>query len=629
MRARLYDENLTRQKIKAGTVRRILPYAKRRRGSLAVVLLATTVSAVIAAAGPLVLKRIIDDGITGQHLRVVVELSLLLVGLALVDVAAIFVQTLFSARVGQGLVYELRTAAFRHVQRQPLAFFTRVQTGSLVSRLNTDIIGAQQALTSVLAQSLSIVLTVALVLAAMFALSWQVTLAALVTVPIFFLPAKLLGRRVQRLIREGMQQDAAMSSMMNERFNVSGAMLAQLYGDPDREAGGFAARAARVRDIFVRQDVYGRLFFMSTTLLTACTTALVYGMGGALVIDGVLQIGTLVALLALLMRLYGPINQLTSMQRNVIAAVVSFDRVFELMDLQPLLRERPNARALPAPAEGDPAPEIVFDAVSFRYPAATEVSIPSLETHTRTAAEAQEQPWILRDVSFEVPAGKLTALVGPSGAGKSTITHLVPRLYDPVDGVVRVAGHDVRDLTLGSLRSTVGVVSQDAHLFHDTIRANLAYADPEASTEDIVRACTAARIWDMILALPDGLDTVVGDRGYRLSGGEKQRLALARVLLKSPPIVVLDEATAHLDAESEAAIQQALATALAGRTSLVIAHRLATVRDADQIVVLDEGRVRERGTHESLRAAGGLYADLYRTQFAPQSGSPLQVGPTS
>ncbi|HTI26828.1 MAG TPA: ABC transporter ATP-binding protein [Kutzneria sp.] len=610
----LRDESMTRQRIRPGTVRRILPYALRHRWPLAALLAATAVDAVITAANPLILKTLIDDGISPGRLPVVVWLSLSIAGLALVDAAAVFVQTWFSGRVGQGLVYDLRTAAFDHVQRQPLAFFTRARTGSLVSRLNTDVVGAQQAVTSLLSQTLSTVLTLGLVLATMFYLSWQITVAALAMVPFFLLPAKAIGRRIQRLTREGMQQDAEMGVLMNERFNVAGAMLAKLYGRPEEESAEFAGRAGRVRDVAVATGVYGRMFVIIVSVLTALTTALVYGVGGALTIAGTLRLGTLVAMVTLLLRLYGPINQLTNMQINVMTALVSFDRVFEVLDLEPLIAERPDARTVP----GDgPAPDIEFDGISFRYPSRDEVGLASLES-TTTGPE-RGMATILSDVTFRAPAGRLTALVGPSGAGKTTITHLVPRLYDPTGGTVRIGGHDVRDLTMGSLRDLVGVVSQDAHLFHDTIRANLSYARPDASEREIVEACEAARIWDTIAALPDGLDTVVGDRGYRFSGGEKQRVAMARLLLKSPPIVVLDEATAHLDAESEAAIQRALKTVLAGRTSLVIAHRLSTIRDADQILVIEGGRVRERGTHEELLSAGGLYAELYRTQLADQA----------
>ncbi|MFG2956780.1 ABC transporter ATP-binding protein [Streptomyces sp. NPDC048291] len=616
-RMRFNDDSITRQQIKPGTVRRIVPYALRHRGALTAMLLATGLDALITASSPVLLKLIIDEGIMHKRLSLVVGLSLALVGLALVDAGAIYCQALFSGRIGHGLVYTLRTQVFRHVQRQPVAFFTRTQTGSLVSRLNTDIIGAQQVVSSVLSQSVSIVLTMALVVSAMFYLSWQISAVALLMIPIFFLPAKVFGKRVQRLVRAAMEQDAAMGTIMNERFNVAGAMLSKLYGRPVQEAEAFDGRASKVRDLRVTQDVYGRMFFIATTLLTACTTALVYGLGGSLVIDGVLQIGTLVALTTLLFRLYGPINQLTSIQRNIISAVVSFDRVFEVMDLKPLLEERADARALPA--AGEVAPDIEFEGVSFRYPTAEQVSLRSLESLERRVPEKADDSWILDDVSFRAPAGQLTALVGPSGAGKSTITHLVPRLYDALAGAVRIGGQDVRELTFASLREQIGVVTQDAHLFHDTIRTNLLYADPDATDGELEEACRAARIWEVIDGLPNGLDTVVGDRGYRLSGGEKQRVALARVLLKSPPIVVLDEATAHLDSESEAAIQQALANALSGRTSLVIAHRLSTIRHADQILVIDAGRVRERGTHDSLLAAGGLYAQLYHTQFSRQA----------
>ncbi len=613
------DGPITRQKVKSGTVRRIVPYAMRYRWSLVILMLMTMVDAVIVATSPVLLKVIIDDGIMKHRNGVVVGLSLVIAGLALVDVVAIYTQTWFSGRVGQGIVYDLRCKVFTHVQRQSLAFFTRAQTGALVSRLNTDVVGAQQAVTTLLTQTVSTLLTLVLVLVTMFYLSWQITLVALVMIPLFLLPAKFIGRRLQRLTRESMQLNADMSSMMNERFNVAGAMLAKLYGRTDQEADTFTRKASRVRDIAISTTVYGRMLFIITTLITGVATALVYGLGGVLAIDGALKIGTLVAMVTLLLRLYGPINQLSNMQVNVMIALVSFDRVFEMLDLKPLVDERPKAYALPA-AESDDAtaPDIEFGDVSFRYPGPEEVSLASLESIALRTPEKRGSQQVLDAVSFHAPAGKLTALVGPSGAGKTTVTHLVPRLYDATSGTVRIGGHDVRDLTMRSLHDTVGVVTQDAHLFHDTIRSNLLYARPDATEVELVEACQAARIWETISALPDGLDTVVGDRGYRLSGGEKQRVALARLLLKSPPIVVLDEATAHLDSESEAAIQRALKTALAGRTSLVIAHRLSTIHEADQILVLDAGRIRERGTHGELISTGGLYAELYRTQFASQ-----------
>jgi ATP-binding cassette subfamily B protein len=612
-------DSVTRQQVKPGTMRRILPYTRQYRWAIALLLTMTTLDAIITASNPLILGLIIDQGIQHKRPEIILTLSLVVAGLSLVDAAAVYIQTWYSSRIGEGLICDLRTQVFQHVQQQSLAFFTRTQTGSLVSRLNNDVNGAQQAVTSLLSQALSSILTLSLVLAAIFYLSWQLSLVALILIPLFVVPGKLIGKRLQRFAREGMQLEAELATMATERFNVAGALLAKLYGRPAEEVNLFANRATRVRDISIATNVNGRTFFILMTLIASLATALVYGLGGDLVIRGTFQIGSLVAMIALLTRLYGPINQLSSLQVNAMTALVCFDRVFEILDLKSLITERPNAFVLPDPVKsGGVAPTVEFDRVSFRYPKASEVSLASLESIALPLPERANNPWVLREVSFRAPAGKLTALVGPSGAGKTTITHLVPRLYDPSSGTVRIEGQDIRDLTFHSLHDTVGVVPQESHLFHDTIRSNLTYARPDATEQDLIDACEAARIWDIISSLPDGLDTVVGDRGYRFSGGEKQRLALARLLLKAPTVVILDEATAHLDSESEAAIQRALKTALAGRTSLVIAHRLSTIREADQILVIDGGQIAERGTHHELLAAAGLYAELYKVQFAHQ-----------
>jgi ATP-binding cassette subfamily B protein len=618
---------MKRHKVRRGTFRRVIPYAKRRRWPLAGLLLLTAVHAGIAVSTPIILKFIIDDGILKGSLDVVIALSVLIAALGLLDAGAVYLQSTLSGVVGQGILYDLRTTVFAHVQRQPLAFFTHTQTGALISRLNTDVVGAQQAVTTLLSQATSTVLTLLLVFGALLVLSWKITLLALALIPVFMLPGRLIGRRLQRLTRHRMQLDAELASMMSERFNVAGAALVKLHGQPEREYGAFSAKAASVRDVSTKVVVHGQLLFIIFTVLAAMINAVVYGFGGQLVIQETIEVGTLVAMATLLLRVYGPLNQLSNLQANVMTALVSFDRLFEVLDLKPIVQERAEAKTLRA---GPPRNlDIEFDRVSFRYPKKTEVSLASLQAMTPSAPERHSDAWVLRDMSFRAPAGKLTALVGPSGAGKTTITHLVPRLYDVAEGVVRIGGEDVRDLTLRSIAETVGVVTQDAHMFHDTLRANLLYTRPDAQERDLIEACKAAQVWDVIAALPAGLDTVVGDRGYRLSGGEKQRVALARLLLKSPPIVVLDEATAHLDSESEAAIQQALVTALSGRTSLIIAHRLSTVRHADQILVVDGGRIVERGTHDELLAGGGLYSDLYRIQYARQADEPVRVRPTA
>ncbi|MFB4280129.1 MULTISPECIES: ABC transporter ATP-binding protein [unclassified Nonomuraea] len=609
------DGSVTKQRLRPGTVRRIARYARPYTRQFAVFLALVVAGAVIVIANPLLMKAIIDDGILPKRPGVVVWLAVAIAALALVDAGLTLVQRWFSSRIGEGLIYDLRTEVFDHVQRMPVAFFMRAQTGALVSRLNTDVIGAQRALTSTLSSVVSNVVSLILVLGAMLALSWQVTLVALVLLPIFIVPAKYVGRRMSVLTREQMQLDAEMSSVTTERFNVAGAMVAKLYGRPEDDAEMFGSRAARVRDVGVTVGMYGTVFRVALGLIAALATALVYGIGGVLSVSGAFELGTLVALAALLMRLYGPLTSLSNVHVDVMTALVSFDRVFEILDLKPMVAQKPDAVPVP---EGPVT--IEFDDVRFRYPAAEEVSLASLESVARQDAGGPSHP-VLKGVSFTAAPGQLIALVGHSGAGKTTMTSLVSRLYDVNEGAVRINGLDVRDATLDSLRDTVGVVMQDAHLYHDTIGANLRYARPEASDEEIWEALRAAQIGELVESLPDGLETVVGDRGYRLSGGEKQRLALARLLLKAPRVVVLDEATAHLDSESEAAVQVALKTALQGRTSLVIAHRLSTIREADEILVVHDGRIAERGGHEELLARGGLYAELYRTQFS-SAGSP-------
>ncbi len=605
------DPAVVGQRLAPGTVRRIAAFARPYRSWIALFLATVVIDAVLVVATPLLFKRIIDDGVTAGDSAVVVRLSLIVAAIAVADALLTLVGRWWSARIGEGLIYDLRTQVFAHVQRMPVAFFTRTQTGALISRLNSDVIGAQQAFTSTLSGVVSNLITLVLVVIAMLALSWPITLAALVLLPVFLVPAKWVGRRLQALTRESMQLNASMSTVMTERFNVSGALLVKLFGRPQEEDAGFAAKADRVRDIGIRIAMSNRVFFTAMTLVASLATALVYGVGGVLAVEGVLTVGTLVALAGLLGRLYGPLTALSNVRVDVMTALVSFERVFEVLDLPPMVQDRPNAQVLPrGPAS------VEFDQVDFRYPTAQEVSLASLESVA--VLESAPSGQVLHGVSFRAEPGQMVALVGPSGAGKTTVTSLVSRLYDVTDGAIRVGGDDVRDVTMESLHAAIGVVTQDAHMFHDTIRANLLYARPDATEAELQAAVTDAQIADLVAALPDGLDTVVGDRGYRLSGGEKQRLAIARLLLKAPDVVVLDEATAHLDSESEAAVQRALERALEGRTSLVIAHRLSTVRGADLILVVDGGRVVERGRHDELLAAGGLYSELYRTQFQPQ-----------
>ena len=541
----------------------------------------------------------------------VLRIAAIIAGLAVLDALLSLGTRWYSSRIGEGLIFDMRTKVFQHVQQMSLAFFTRTQTGALVSRLNNDVIGAQQAFTSTLSGVVANVIGLVLTSVVMFTLSWQVTVLSLILLPIFVLPARWFGRKLQALTRESYGLNASMNTTTTERFNVSGALLVTLFGRPEVEAQSFSDRAGRVRDIGITTAMYGRIFIVALGLVAALAQALTYGLGGTLALNGSLEPGAVVSLALLLSRLYGPLTALSNVRVDVMSALVSFERVFEVLDLKPLITEKPDAVTLPAGRQS-----VEFTDVHFAYPGADEVSLASLED-VAIPDNSPRHP-VLHGVSFRAEPGQLVALVGPSGAGKTTISQLVPRVYDVNSGSVRIGGTDVRDLTLQSLRDAIGVVAQDAHLFHDTIRANLLYARPDAAEPQLVDALRAAQIWDLVSGLPQGLDTVVGDRGHRLSGGEKQRLAIARVLLKAPAIVILDEATAHLDSESEAAVQRALAAALEGRTSLVIAHRLSTIRSADQILVVEAGRVVQSGTHTELIAAGGPYAELYRTQFEHQ-----------
>jgi ATP-binding cassette subfamily B protein len=612
MRSMRRDESMRQHKLTAGIVRRIAAFAKPYRGALAVFLLLIIIDAVVGAANPLIYRSIIDNGILGHNVNLVIVLAGAVAALAIFDAALGLAQRWISSRVGEGLIFDMRTRVFGHINEMPISFFTRTQTGALISRLNNDVLGAQQAFTDTFSSVVGNVIGVTITLVAMFFLSWQITLLSLVLLPIFLLPARWVGRRLAGITREAYNLNAQMNTTMSERFNVSGALLVKLFGHPSQEVDAFAAKARRVRDIGVLQAMYARVFMTALLLTASLATALVYGVGGVFAAQGTLMVGTVVALTAYLARLYGPLTALSNVQVDIMTALVSFDRVFEVLDLPPMIAEKPDAVPIPrGPAT------IEFDHVDFRYPAAEEVSLASLESVA--VLERSNNQQVLFDVSFTAKPGQLVALVGPSGAGKTTLSHLVPRLYDVRAGAVRINGVDVRDATLASIRAITGVVTQDAHLFHETIRSNLLYAKPDATDAELFEALRNAQILGLVDTLPDGLDTLVGDRGYRLSGGEKQRIALARLLLKAPDIVVLDEATAHLDSESEAAVQEALRRALAGRTSLVIAHRLSTVREADVILVIDQGRIVEQGTHATLLAGGGLYAELYRTQFEGQA----------
>jgi ATP-binding cassette subfamily B protein len=601
------DQSVKDKKLKKGTVSRIFKYAIPYKLFLIFFLATVVVDALLVVASPLLLKRLIDNGVIPQDPSVVTRMAILVGLVALLDAIFSLIGRWFSSRIGEGLIYDLRTEVFSHVQRQSLAFFTRTQTGALISRLNSDVIGAQQAFTSTLSGLLSNLLTLILVVGAMLTLSWQITLLSLILLPIFLLPTKWVGKKLANLTRESFGLNAEMSATMSERFNVSGALLVSLYGDLDLEHKDFAKRARKVADIGITIALLQRFFFIALTSIAAIATALAYGVGGRLTINGEISLGTLLALTTLLVRLYGPLTALSNVRVDVMTALVSFERVFEVFDLKPMVINQIGAKPIPS----GPL-EIAFESVRFSYPTASEISLASLEGVARV--ENPDSGEILKDISFTCRPGSMTAIVGLSGAGKTTIAALIPRLYDVTGGAIKLNGIDLRNFDVTSLRVAIGVVTQDAHMFHDSISNNLRYARPEATEKEMRAACQAAAILDFIDSLPNGLATVVGDRGHRLSGGEKQRLAIARLLLKDPKIVILDEATAHLDSENEELVQTALANALKGRTSIVIAHRLSTIKAADQILAMEDGQIRERGRHEELVSSKGLYADLYQKQ---------------
>ncbi len=607
MRSMTADPSVKSQKLKPGTFKRIVGYAKPYKIYIAFFLATVVVDAVLIISTPLMLKKLIDDAVIPRDSSLVTTLALIVGGLAILDAVFNIVGRWFSARVGEGLIFDLRTQLFSHVQQQSVAFFTRTQTGALISRLNSDVIGAQQAFTSTLSSVVSNGFTLVLVAGAMFFLSWQITAIALLLLPVFIIPTKWVGRKIQSLTRESFDLNAKMSSTMTERFNVSGAILVSLYGKPAKESRLFSQRARKVADIGIHMGMLNRLFFTSLTSVAAVATAIAYGFGGHLAINGSITVGTLLALTALLARLYGPLTALSNVRVEVMTSLVSFERIFEVLDLQPMVVDAPDAVTLDSGSAS-----ITIQDVHFSYPTADEISLASLETVAKT--EVVESGEILKGLSFTATAGTLTAIVGPSGAGKTTLSALIPRLYDVTSGAILINDKDIRSYTLQSLRDQIGVVAQDPHLFHESIAENLRYAKSDATDEELIEACKSAQIWNLINSLPNGLDTMVGERGHRLSGGEKQRLAIARMLLKAPAIVILDEATAHLDSENEELVQEALKSALVGRTSIVIAHRLSTVMNADQILVMNDGEIIERGTHSELMKNSGLYSELFSRQ---------------
>jgi ATP-binding cassette subfamily B protein len=597
------------KRIERALVRRVLGLARPYRWLLVGFLITAIAASIVTVIPPLLFRSLLDTAVPDKDRTLVTYLAAGAVALAIANALLSLVQRWYSARIGEGLIFDMRVKLFDHVQRLPVAFFTRTQTGALMSRMNNDVIGAQQAITNTLGTVVTNVVGLAVTLIVMLGLEWRLTILTLAVLPAFIIPARRIGRRLQRITREGMQLNASMNNTIAERFNVAGALVVKLFGRHNREREQFSGRAERVRDIGIATAMYSRVLFVALGLVAAVGTAVVYLIGGNLVISGTLSIGTVAAFVIYVSQIYQPLTQLTNARVDVLTALVSFDRVFEVLDFEPLIADRPGAVDLVSPKG-----RVELDHVWFRHPPGAVTSLPSLEEGV-VVADDDESGWILRDVTFRVEPGELVALVGPSGAGKTTTAMLVPRIADVSEGHVRVDGRDVRDLTLESLRDAVGFVMQDPHLFHDTIANNLRYANPDATDDELVAACKAARINELIVSLPDGYGTIVGERGYRMSGGEKQRLAIARMLLKDPAIVILDEATSHLDSESEHAIQRALADALRGRTALVIAHRLSTIVAADRILVIDDGRIVEQGRHEELLRANGLYADLYRTQL--------------